>query len=47
MDIKLLVGKNIRKARKHQKLTQADLASLLKLSRTSIATWRMANRMFG
>jgi len=37
VDVKLLVGENIRNIRRYQKLTQSDLASVLKLSKTSIA----------
>lgn len=36
MDIKLLVGQNIRKIRKYLDLTQDELASALELSRTSV-----------
>ena len=37
LNIKLLVGQNIRKIRKYQGLTQTDLSKMLDLSRASVA----------
>lgn len=47
MDIKLLVGQNIRKIRKYQNMTQKELANAVNLSRVSITNIEMGRQSVG